>query len=316
MTSSLKFYSGGGDCPELALKGIQNALEHALSNSIAFVFTDASAKDFELFDTILPVIQEKQVTINFIITEGCSDDPTEPGFEVYQKIADASEGQLFRLSKDGVKEILLALTKTLEPDYVTLASISFDKAGESDTPIAVDSTFSELSVSLSGDDSSLSIRDDADEEVETRPGFTSKNAKFLSFSVSKPKYRILAKAGSAYSIRVGGKSDLQIDFGFSRSKPNSLKDTTYQPLPGRNVLSIFVSNRSLIKCITRAFLISTDDNDWFEIKVLLKWHKKDIVLSEPMDLPSKMFKIKVVGYDASGKLIERIISSGIQTKTA
>ena len=53
--------AGGGDCPEYALNGLIKALEPALLNSLAYVFSDATAKDYRHYDVVLEMIQKKQV---------------------------------------------------------------------------------------------------------------------------------------------------------------------------------------------------------------------------------------------------------------
>ncbi len=55
--------SGGGDCPEMAMSGLQLAIENIHPRSTIFVFTDASAKDYNLKDTIINLIQEKQCQV-------------------------------------------------------------------------------------------------------------------------------------------------------------------------------------------------------------------------------------------------------------
>lgn len=82
---------GGEDCPELALTGIQQAIEVSLPNSHAFVFSDASAKDFGLLEDVKEKIQKKQITVNFLLTGNCGEK-TSMGYQVYEKLSQSSGG--------------------------------------------------------------------------------------------------------------------------------------------------------------------------------------------------------------------------------
>jgi len=53
----------GGDCPELILTGILGGIQAAEPQSFVFVFTDASAKDYYLNETVIRLVQEKQITV-------------------------------------------------------------------------------------------------------------------------------------------------------------------------------------------------------------------------------------------------------------
>lgn len=58
---------GGGDCPEKTLSGISLALKYALPRSFVYIFTDATAIDYELEDTVIEQIQQKQATVRITI---------------------------------------------------------------------------------------------------------------------------------------------------------------------------------------------------------------------------------------------------------
>ena len=93
---------GGGDCPELALQGLKNAIESGLQNSPAFLFSDASAKDYALYDELAALIQRKQTNVNFFLTGNCNNINT-PEYKVYNKIARTSCGQVFSIGRTSVR---------------------------------------------------------------------------------------------------------------------------------------------------------------------------------------------------------------------
>lgn len=54
---------GGGDCPEYSMSGIELALENSKPNSFLYVFTDASALDFEKFERVKSLSQKKSTQV-------------------------------------------------------------------------------------------------------------------------------------------------------------------------------------------------------------------------------------------------------------
>lgn len=194
------------DAPELPITGIKFALKHTMQNSLVYVFTDAAAKDHADQTQVLPIIQKKQVKVNFIITGDVAANKADPAYIVYENLARASEGQVFVMKRDIIKNVLMAITSSLDPNYATLASINSDKAGSTTKAVKVDQGFSSLQVSMSGTNSKLSVKDKNNNQVVTKEGFNSDNIKFMTFDVADSLYTIEASAESAYSIRVGGKN--------------------------------------------------------------------------------------------------------------
>lgn len=315
-----RFFTGfdNFDFPELSLTGLSSSLEHAEPNSIAYLFTDAGAKDYLKVKDILPVLQKKQVKVNFLITDliiGLHDNPRQT-VEVYDQIAKASEGQVFKMKKNNVKEVLLSITQALEPKFETLLSANSNKAGASTTAVKVDASFSQLSVTLTGDNTTMEVTNSKNEKVIGIKSFYSDNIQFITFDASADSdYTIHTTARSAYTIRVGGISELKILFGFSTNIPKEHAETSFRPLKeSQNILSVFVSNTTLVKCLTGAVLVPANQGESLpEVKVNFESIRGSMYSTALIDIPTKMFKIKVAGYDKNGYVIDRIISSGLES---
>lgn len=307
---------GGGDCPELALQGIKTTLDHALKNSLLYVFSDASAKDYDLYEPVIDLLQEKKVKASFLLTGVCKTEGKEgPGYTVYEKLARASGGQMFDMERGNIAQVLLSITEEMDSHYELLKSLDSDVAGKSRVTVKVDESFKKISVSLSGKNSKLAIKNSKEENIKTESLVSLDNVKVLRFEVTGASYHIEASAESGYSIRAGGISDLKLEYGFSTNVPSEIAETSNRPLIGfSNVISIFVSDPKLIKCLTKVTMVPAGKHDDFPaIEIPLVRYKRDLFASAPREIPAKMFKIIINGYDNKGNEFERSFASGIES---
>lgn len=306
------------ELPEFSMTGLLAGLKHAEEKSIVFLFTDAGAKDYYLSDSVIKEVQKKQVKVNFIITnmvvsQSSSGNKPET-VAVYHKIAQVSDGQVFKIERNIMKDVLLWISQSLDSKFEALASIDSKTAGTTSAPVKVDSTFKKISVSLSGSNSELTVKD-KNNQIVVGKGLSSGNIKFITFDVVDTEYTIIASSSSAYSIRVGGFSDLKISFGFSTDVPSRMIETAYRPLKDKqNILSVSVSDETLVKCLTNASLISAVEEDPFDVvDASFVSIQGGLYSSSLIDIPKKPFKIRIRGFDKNGNLIDRVISSSLNS---
>ena len=117
--------SGGGDCPELGMTGLYQALLHGLPESIIYYFSDADVKDEWRRNEVTALAKQKRVKINFILSGQCSSrrrrglslnrtkrSPnhrarrTVQGQALYKDLATQTGGQVLETSKAAVADIV------------------------------------------------------------------------------------------------------------------------------------------------------------------------------------------------------------------
>lgn len=300
-------------CPELAISGLREGLKHALLNSFAFVLTDASAKDYNQFEVTNNLVQSTQSTINFLTTGNCGHR-NKPQFEVYYKLARSSNGQVFDMNSDDIQDVMWAIRNQMNDDFIALKSIDTFTPGKSEIVFFVDNSITELSVTLTGSSQTVAIEDSQNNTVIGNRDLELTNVRIIR--IEKPitgQWSLEVSSFSAYSIRLGARSNVQFDFGFSLNNPAKISETSYQPLKGQqNILSIFTSDSSIIKSLD--FIDIT--NTTMENRLPLTKTKDNIYTTELFDIPLGSFRIKITGVDVSGNIIERLLSTSTQAINA
>ncbi|KAL7010772.1 hypothetical protein ACKWTF_009158 [Chironomus riparius] len=249
--------TGGDDCPEMALGGLKKGLEVAHPNSIVFLFSDATAKDYHLYEDVKTLIQKKQITVNFLLTGDCSDITSE-GYKVYHKISQVSNGQVYRMDKTNIKDVMMSIRGNMNPNYTVLKFIEFPSPGSESVSFDVDTSLSEIKISVAGTSPKLTLFDPSGSSVGGTDVLTL--ASLTMLTVKKPKlgtWKLEANANSEYSIIVSGLASLKFEFGFSIDNVQNISQTSFQPLSGnKNILILFVSDPSKVRTMSNV-IIST-----------------------------------------------------------
>ena len=88
---------GGGDLPEMCFSGIQIAAEAAYPSSSVFVFTDAPAKDFNLYNNVLITALTQNIKLYFILDDSSYKNSANE-YQNYITISEQTGGQVYLTS--------------------------------------------------------------------------------------------------------------------------------------------------------------------------------------------------------------------------
>lgn len=162
---------GGGDCPELAISGILDALEVMEGPADLFIMTDAVAKDFDLAPTAIEIAVNKRVSFHvFKFDSNCDDGSATKrdanGLErrvdstanrQYSLLATSTGGTYHSLpvsDAGSISSLLDTLTLSESNNVLKLAG-TLNETTSFDIP--VDSKMTEFSISLRGAGVTLSL---------------------------------------------------------------------------------------------------------------------------------------------------------------
>lgn len=306
---------GNGDCPERCLIGIKNGIEIALPNSFVYVFTDADTHDKHLTPAVIDIIQKKQLTVNFLSSTRTCDGASPQSYETYVQLTTVGNGQIFDLTeRSEITQVLSGITRLLDNRYNKLKTLKYGQ-GQSQSIVKVDSSFSEIFITMTGTNGKLNLKNSRNETMIAKTGgVNTDNNIFMMFDVNDSEFEITAEAKSNYTINIGGYSELKISFGFSIEPPTFQKETSTQPLINEeNYLSIFIDDpNEIVKCLTKVTISPLIDKEFesFDLKLI---KKGNFFMTHSVAIPPKMFTISILGFDVNGNVIDRLISTGIQS---
>ncbi|XP_053616304.1 hemicentin-1-like isoform X2 [Plodia interpunctella] len=309
---------GGGDCPEKALTGIQLALDVSRARSFVYVFTDATAADHRLVGKVLDQVQRKQSQVVFVLTGHCND-LHRPSYKVYQQIAAASSGQVFNLNKTSVHKVLDFVRSSIKGRSVNLGSV-VQTAGHNYTQgIPVDSTLSEVTVSVSGAKPQIRVVNPSGEVVTGPPQLvtTLDLSEIMVVKVLEPEagnWTITVVSEDDYSVKVVGMSNLTFTHGFSVTPPRDVREASYRPLKGTyNHMVISLTQTDAPVDINHAQIVSLDGKTLFEVP-LKRFKDNGIYIADAFVPPEDFFYIAIGGKDHLNQELRRIGATAVQVK--
>ncbi|OWF52578.1 Hemicentin-1 [Mizuhopecten yessoensis] len=311
------YVQGGGDCPEMSITAISEALDVSLPNSFIYVFTDARARDFNLTDIVLGQIQEKQSQVVFVLTGDCGD-PTHEGYKAYEKIASTSSGQVFLLRKNQVNQVLNFVKVAVQARKVNLMSIDVPEATAQMYELPIDSKLQEITVSVSGETPDIEVFGPDGRKMTVFSGLNElldlRNAKVVNVRMpSAGPWKLFIGSNSAHTIRVTGLSTTDFVSGFSRFPTRDLADTDLRPLGG--VPTYMVINASNLVAPGRFNTLELIDlqGNVLELQELEQDEEYSHLyyLTDSFIPPKQFFYVRVSGIDDKRNPIQRLTPTAI-----
>ncbi|XP_060806233.1 hemicentin-1-like [Amyelois transitella] len=310
---------GGGDCPEKSLSGIQLALDVSRPKSFMYVFTDATAADHRLVGKVLDAVQRKQTQVVFVLTGHCND-LNRPSYKVYQQIAAASSGQVFNLNKTSVHKVLDFVRSSIKGRSVNLGSV-VQPGGQNYTQgIPVDSSLSEVTVSVSGANPQIRVVNPSGEEITGPPQLvtTLDLSEIMVVKVLDPEpgnWTVTVGSEQGYSVKVVGMSNLTFSHGFSVAPPSSAEEISYRPLKGTyNHMLISLSPTDAAVNVNYAQIVALEGRILFEVPLKRFKEEMGVYIAEAFVPPDDFFYIAIEGKDEHNQELRRIGATAVQAK--
>ncbi|XP_050438116.1 hemicentin-1-like isoform X2 [Adelges cooleyi] len=301
---------GGGDCPEMGVTAIIQALEIVKPNSYIYVFTDASAKDDKYINQALDLIQRKQVQVVVLQTGHCSSMTRS-----YQSIASMGSGQVFDVSKNDVSQVLEFIKTSMDTNRVNLLSINVPHSEVFPSPkaINVDDSIKQLLVSVSGLKTMVNVVNPTGKKMDESDGLMTdldlQNVKIMTILDPMPgEWTLYVTSESAHTIRACGTSTKSFDYGFAITKPGSISQTSHRPMKGTSnyVLVKYPDVNAFLSCDIKELHSDGKNNSLpiFEIS-------KNVMLCGPFVPNNNPFYVQVFGKNNNGNYFKRITKTSI-----
>ncbi|XP_026323130.1 hemicentin-1-like [Hyposmocoma kahamanoa] len=295
---------GGGDCPEMCMTGIKKALIESRPRSLLYIFTDASAKDYEKYEEIKDLAQRKLSQIIFVLTGMCGSEK-DPHYKVFEYLATATSGQVFHLDKSGeVHKILKYVEELVKSRKTVIANKDFPP-GPNTFTYEVDSKMKELVISVAGRDPSVTVTGPDGKTAATEDITRTSTIAVVKVTEVKPGvYNAEVNSQTRTSVVVTGRTTLHFVYGFAPIVPSTISSTATKPLPDtKSFVAIKLTTDESDDVVLETLQIrNMDDNIVTEVPFNVTADKKNqFYVTDKLKFPNTAFRIAIKGYDSETK---------------
>ncbi|CAB3232085.1 unnamed protein product [Arctia plantaginis] len=303
-------------CPEKAMTGIKVGIENSLPLSTLYVFTDASAKDSEMYEEVKNMAQKKQIQVTFMLTGDCGSRENRR-YKVYNQLARATNGEVFNLMKSDILDILEYVKENTKSRSDIIASKIFPPGYGNKIEYAVDSKMNDLIISVTGLTPKIEVTDSEGNKVDIKHIVNKDEIAIMKATDLKPGVYV-ADVGSTSEtyVKVMAKTSVNFYYGFSPFETSSLSDTATRPAPdGESYLSIKLQGEGVKLESVKIF--DMDGNILEELPLRLNNEKERLYVTKSFHPPNIAFQLSVFGYVEENKSsIKRTSLTPIERQSA
>ncbi|XP_072047411.1 von Willebrand factor A domain-containing protein 7-like [Amphiura filiformis] len=306
----------GGDCPELTMTGIENALNRVNYPSTVYVWTDAGDKDSDKGPAVTALAMAKSATIEFILTGACDGFRRRKKRAVsssYTSLAEATGGTIYKTNNaevGAVSDIILANAKSgvsvLQRNNLNANTF---------ISVPVDNTMQGLSVTVTGPSTPknrITVFDPSGIEVTIARIVVDADETFsflLDTGITGSwTLKIDVPAGQEYSVDVSTRSFIEFSYQILEQRSG-----VYIPLGGLPtaesdvVFRINVIISEIVGSMDKLVLYNYDGSRVLtEVDLSAVGGRTVESFVANVTLPSEPFSVSIRGTDTDGNAIQRL----------
>lgn len=152
-----------------------------------------------------------------------------------ERLARISNGQVHHLNTEDIAHILKDVGEKLHANNVLLNFFYFPKGRTYPKEFLVDKTVRKFNIMVSGQNVKVKIID-PNNNILDKPMTTVNLKNVTAIQIDSPvvgQWKLEVASEDACSVRITGTSNVLFTHGFSVQSPESMKDTTFNPLIGK-----------------------------------------------------------------------------------
>lgn len=156
-------------------------------------------------------------------------------YKVIERLAHISNGQVFELQTDDIIHILKDVSDNLHTDNVLLNYFNCSAARIEPIEFLIDKTLKKFEIVVSAQNAKMTIFD-PNNNILDKPMTTVNLKNVTAYTVEEPivgKWTIQVVSDDSFSVRITGASNVSFSYGYSVQPPDSMAETTFNPLMGK-----------------------------------------------------------------------------------